>query len=234
MARTTPTDGMSLYQRSDDEGACSDSDVSTGSGDSSCLSQASWSFSASELSLTGNTGRSLPPPLPVSESRTPPRTPLRAVANEEAYQISLQRLRQTVAARVTASGDRKRTLAAMRFGTPQALTATPSSPCSPEDGATQDLFRLSLQSLAGTEGGAEEWLTGPTPTPQQPSDLSAADDTVKYGQPAAAGDAADTATERVAELESQVAQLERQQSDWERLFVEDVEVEVARRLELGR
>jgi len=222
---------MSWKSSSDEEGAGSDSEVSSVSGDSSCLSQASWSFSADHVGLTPATGRQPHGPPPRSETGTPHRTPLRAVDNEEAYQSSLQRLRQTVAARVIASDGRKVTSPATRYETPHSvITASPSSPCSPEEGAARDLLRLSMQSLADTEGGAEDWLTGPASPPPQPAQPDPALEPVLVSQPATADDAA--AAERVAELEGQVAELQAQQSDWERQFVEDVEVEVERRLAL--
>ena len=224
---------MSWRSSSDEEAAGSDSDVSTVSGDSSSLSQDSWSFSADDDDLTPEAAAQPRGPPPLSETRTPPRTPLRAVENEEAYQSSLLRLRQTVAARIGASEGRRVTSPAKRYETPQSvITASPASPCSPEEGAARDLLRLSMQSLADTEGGAEDWLTGPASPPLQPAQPSPALEPVLGLQPATVDDAA--AAERVAELEGQVAELAAQQSDWERQFVEDVEVEVQRRLALER
>ena len=226
---------MSWRSSSDGSETVSNSDVSSDSGDSSCLSEASWSFSVDDDALTPETGRQPRGPPPPSDTKTPPRTPLRAVKNEEAYQSSLQRLRQTVAARVSASAGRKVTSPAKRYETPQSvITASPSSPCSPEEGAAQDLFRLSMQSLADTEGGAEDWLTGPTPPSPEPAESDALLQAASSRQPAAIGDAADAAAEKVAELEGQVAVLEAQHSDWERQFVEDVEAEVERRLVFER
>ncbi len=186
MARATQTDAMSWRSSSDEEEAGSDTDVSSSSGDSSCLSQDSWSFSADGVGLTPETDGQPRDPPPPSEARTPPRTPLRAVENEEAYQSSLQRLRQTVAARMGASDGRNVTSPAKRYETPQSvITASPSSPCSPEEGAARDLLRLSMQSLADTEGGAEDWLTGPTSLPLQPAQPDPAIEPVLALQPAA-------------------------------------------------
>ena len=224
------------WEVSSEEAAGSDSDASSVSDDSSsCLPQASWSLSVNDVALTPETGGQPRGPPPPAESGTPPRTPLRAVENEEAYQSSLQRLRQTVAARISAGGGRKTAPTAKRYETPQSVvTASTSSPCSPEEGAAHDLLRLSMQTLADTEGGAEDWLTGPAPQPLQPAQPDPAPEAASHEQPAAIEGAADAAAGKVAELEGQVAELEAQQSVWERQFVEDVEVEVERRLALER
>jgi hypothetical protein len=147
----------------------------------------------------------------------------------------MQRLRQTVAARVAALDCGKASPAAFRYQTPADGSPGTSSP--PKTGELHaDLLRLSLQSLPETEGGAEDWLTGPAPPP--PSLQQSAERDGGSHAPvidtAARPASGDAAMDRVAQLERQVTELVRQQSDWERNFVEDVENEVQRRLMLTR
>ena len=223
---------MSASLRSSHEEVSSDTDASSDLDESSCPSEAFWGTGGSPLQppMAAQFSPS-DPPYPL-RSGTPERTPLRAVANEEAYQSSMQRLRQTVAARVAALDGGKGSPAALRYQSPAIGSPAMSSPAKTDE-LHRDVLRLSLQSLPDTEGGAEDWLTGPTPPPPSappPVDPEAMSAAASVRLPA--GD--DAAAERMAQLQRQVTDLVRQQSERERDFVEDVEREVERRLTLGR
>ena len=234
---------MSARPRSSDEDVCFDSDNDSDSDASSCHSEASWDSGCDPI--RSSTEATLPPLCPphLDPSRnpqrgitpprhTPQRTPLRAVANEDAHHGSMQRLRRTVATRVAALDGGKASPAASHYQTP-AVGSPKTSSLPNTDELHRNLLRLSLQSLPETEGGAEDWLTGPAPA--RPSiELLADREAGQHVATARQRATGDAAVDRVAHLERQVTDLVRQQSDWERNFVEDVENEVERRLMLKR